>query len=104
MRHFARFTDPGFARVQSSSDNEQLKTSAWISPDGAQLTVVVLNTGGDMLDVSVDPGAFSVSKAEAFRTTYRPRESDRWRPLKAAGHEGVLRMPGRSIATLVLRH
>ncbi len=102
MRHFARYTDPGYRRVHTMNENDQLRSSAWISPDGKRLAVVVLNTGEQLLDVSVDFDSFAPAKAETFRTTYRPRESDRWRSLGSAGHGSVLRMPGRSVATIAL--
>jgi len=102
MRHFARYTDPGYTRVHTLNENDALRSSAWLSPDGGRLTVVVLNTGEEMLDVSLDLDSFTPSKAETFRTTYRPRESDRWRALGSAGSGSVLRMPGRSVATVAL--
>lgn len=101
MRHFARYTDPGYVRVHSISDDDDVKSSGWLSPDGKQLTVVLLNTGKEMLDVSMDPGDFAPTKTETFRTTFRPKESDRWRPLGDAGMQKVIRMPGRSAATVV---
>ena len=51
---------------------------------------------------SLDSGAFQAGAAETFRTTYRPKESDRWRSLGAAGKDGVVRLPGRSVATIAL--
>lgn len=102
MRHFARFTDPGDVRVHTLSDHDPVLSSAWLAPDGERLTVVLLNTSEEMVDVTVDDGLFDATTAETFRTTYRPRESDRWRSLGEAGQKGVVRMPGRSVATVVL--
>ncbi len=103
MRHFARYTDPGYVRIHTRSPESELKSSAWLSPDGKKLTVVVLNTSEEMLDVKLDPGDFQPSKAETYRTTYRPKESDRWRDLGDAGMGKVLRMPGRSVATIAFQ-
>jgi len=102
MRHFARFTDPGYVRVHTSTNHGPLLSSGWLSPDGSKLALVVLNTSDEMLDVSLDTGEFQASSAETFRTTYRPKESDRWRGLGAAGKDGVVRLPGRSVATIAL--
>ena len=102
MRHFARFTDPGYLRVHTATDHDTLLASAYIAPDNDTLTIVVLNTGSELLEVDVDPGGFAATKSETYRTTYRPGESDRWRALEGAGNQAPLRLPGRSVATVVL--
>ncbi|MBN2195073.1 MAG: hypothetical protein JW751_19810 [Polyangiaceae bacterium] len=102
MRHFSRFTDPGWVRVNAWTPDPALRASGWISPDDQALTVVLLNTGEKMLDVEVDLGGFAASKVETRRTTFRPSESERWRDLGDAGRNGVVRLPSRSIATIAL--
>lgn len=103
VRHFARFTDPGFVRVNAPTDNSRLIASAFVSPTGDRLTVVAINTGEQMLEVKVDPGAFKASSSAAYRTTFRPRQSERWTELGAEGIGDSLRMPPRSIVTLVMK-
>ena len=102
LRHFARYTEPSWVRVGSWMPDDRLRASAWLAPDAGALTVVLLNTTDAMLDVSVDPGAFAAASATTRRTTFRPGKSERWRDLGAAGRDGVLRMPPRSVATIAL--
>jgi glucuronoarabinoxylan endo-1,4-beta-xylanase len=101
VRHFARYTDPGYQRVASGSDAKGLLSSAWISPDEKRLTVVVLNTSKDPLNVRFSSGGFGEATSQVFRTTYRPGKSHRWSDLGAAGADRALRMPARSQVTVV---
>ncbi len=102
MRHFSRFTDPGWIRVGAWTPDERLRTSAWLAPDASALTVVLLNTANAMLDVSLDPGVFTATGVATRRTTFRPGKAERWRDLGAAGRHGVLRLPPRAMATIAL--
>jgi glucuronoarabinoxylan endo-1,4-beta-xylanase len=102
VRHFARFTDPGYQRIAAVAEGQGILVSAYIAPDEKQLTVVVLNTSSEPANLSVDPGGFAATKTQAFRTTYRPGKSQRWADLGAnAGATTPVRMPSRSVATFV---
>jgi glucuronoarabinoxylan endo-1,4-beta-xylanase len=102
MRHFARFTDPGYTRIGAQPSHDALLASAYVAPDQKQVTTVLLNTGREALDVTVHPGSFPVARASAFRTTYRPGRSKRWEQLPSPA-AAPIRLPGRSVATIVLR-
>jgi glucuronoarabinoxylan endo-1,4-beta-xylanase len=101
VRHFARFTDPGYRRIAAGSDAAGLLVSAWISPDDNQLTVVALNTSSEPHNVKVDAGGFVGKESKAFRTTFRPGHSQRWAALGAVGPDTAVRMPSRSVMTVV---
>lgn len=112
VRHFARFTDPGYVRVHTSSDGpndvSSLLSSAYVSPDGAQLTAVLLNTGTSVANVQlVYPSTFDTVEHSVV-TTFRPGKSHRWisTPVEVdttdSNSQLTLRLPARSTATLVL--
>ena len=46
LKHFARWTDPGWVRVDATSSVSAVRASAFVSPDGGSLTLVLLNTVG----------------------------------------------------------
>lgn len=100
LRHFARYTDPGYVRVGASTTTPGLLASAYLAPDATRLSVVLLNTNLVAMDVSVDHGAFAGEKSQAFLTSYRPGSSRRWQELGAPSG-GKLRLPARSVATVV---
>jgi glucuronoarabinoxylan endo-1,4-beta-xylanase len=106
VRHYARFTEPGDVRVGMRSDAADVVASAFASPAGDRVTLVVLNTGSSDATIRVDPGAFPAARASAFRTVFRPGKSERWAavwPEAGAALTGrTLALPPRSMATVVL--
>lgn len=103
LRHFARFTEPGFTRVAATSDDENLLASAYVSPDGRQVTLVLLNTADGVASVSLQPPG-EADSVEAYLTTFRPGHSQRWQSLTLASGQqtgAIARLPARSVATLV---
>jgi glucuronoarabinoxylan endo-1,4-beta-xylanase len=98
IRHFARYTDPGHMRVATRSSEATLLASGYVSPDERRLTVVVLNTSARSADIEFEPG-FAAVKSAVYRTSFRPGRSRRWEELGAV--KGALRMPARSVATVV---
>ena len=106
MRHFARFTDPGYVRVDAQSSNSDVRVSAYLAPDNSQLTVVILNTGSSNTQVTLDAtNNFSVAQSEIYRTTFTTGDagtSEYWNSLGSLDSNQPLTMPSRSVATLVL--
>lgn len=101
VRHFSRFTDPGYQRIAAGSDAKGILSSAYISPDEKQLTVVILNTLSEPVSLEIDNGGFASTSVKALRTTYRPGNSQRWADLGVIAPDTRVRMPSRSIATFV---
>jgi glucuronoarabinoxylan endo-1,4-beta-xylanase len=97
MKHFARWTDPGWTRVGATADASVIRSSAFVSPDGTSLTIVLLNT--DMADhvVAVDPGSFAFATTAVYRTS-GPSE----RAASVAYGPSAIPLPAQSIATLLL--
>lgn len=102
LRHYARFTNPGDVRVGAHADVAELRASAFLSPTGERLTIVILNTGPDPIDAKLDATDFGGAPSAAYRTIYRPGESEVWRELGLSPEDPVP-LPPRSIATVVLR-
>jgi O-glycosyl hydrolase len=102
LKHYARFTDPGYVRVGARSDAGDIRVSAFLSPAGDRLTVVVLNAGSQRMLVRLDPGGFPVQSSASYRTTYRPGKSEVWEDLGALPPTRVVSLPSRSVATVVL--
>jgi hypothetical protein len=96
MKHFARWTDPDWVRVGAASSAAEVRSSAFLSPDGASLTVVLLNTDTADHVVSVGIGA-----AFATTTVYRTSGTDERVTPVPYGADSIP-LPAKSIATLVL--
>jgi glucuronoarabinoxylan endo-1,4-beta-xylanase len=98
MRHFARFTDPGYVRVAAQSDAKDVIASAYVAPDNQRLTVVLLNTAKNLMNVQIDSGQFGATKVSVYRTVFRPGHSKRWETL---GSTTPVEMPAHSVVTAV---
>lgn len=100
MGQYARFTDPGWVRVQASTTTEGLLTSAWLAPDHAALSVVFTNNTAAPLVVAVNLGSKSVRSARltlsAFDGAERMSDLGEWTP------GSNISLPAHSIATLVV--
>ena len=96
LKHFARWTDPGWVRVDATSSVSSVRASAFVSPDGSSLTLVLLNTDSKDHLVSVKPGGFVDAALAVYRTS---GDSERAAPV-APESDGSIALPSRAIATL----
>jgi glucuronoarabinoxylan endo-1,4-beta-xylanase len=102
VQHFAKWIGVGWQRVAVTSSLGSVTASAFLSPDGARLTLVLLNTDGIAHQVTVDPGQADAG-ATGFATSavYRTSgASERTTPLGSLAAGGAFDMPSRAIATV----
>jgi glucuronoarabinoxylan endo-1,4-beta-xylanase len=99
LKHYARWVDEGWVRVDAASSLPAVKSSAFVSPDGLQLTVVLLNTDAAAHTVAVAPGGFAATTAAAYRSA---GAAERTTPVTVDAAPTV-DMPAQSIVTVTLR-
>ena len=68
LKHFARWLNPGWVRVDATSSVSAVRVSAFVSPDGGSLTLVLLNTGGKDHVVAVSLGGFAYGSLAVYRS------------------------------------
>ncbi|MBN1764497.1 MAG: carbohydrate binding domain-containing protein [Sedimentisphaerales bacterium] len=98
FKQFSAFIDAGWQRVDAASDYDNVRISAYISPDNKKLTVVIINTteiGTIPLDLSVD--GFSISKGEIYRSNL----IEKCFPAGSFDASGPLPLRPNSITTIV---
>jgi glucuronoarabinoxylan endo-1,4-beta-xylanase len=100
MSHYAARTDPGWVRVDAISEADTLLASAWLSPQGDALTIVLVNTGSTVLDAAIDPADEGWTTSEVRRTAFQGIE--RSARLGVDGGRSV-RVPGHGMVTVALR-
>ncbi len=99
MQHFAAHTDPGWTRVDAIAAGSGLLASAWVSPSGQDLTLVLINTRVVELSAQLKlPGDWLTS--DVTRTVFSGVE--RSTELGALSTQGVIRMPPESVVTVAL--
>jgi glucuronoarabinoxylan endo-1,4-beta-xylanase len=99
LSHFARFTDPGWVRIAAATDSSGLLCSAWSSPDGGAVTVVLVNPNARAMDVALaNSPALDIRSARVVRTAFSGVE--RSVELGVLSAERVVRLPGQAIVTV----
>ncbi len=100
LRHYALHTDPDWTRVDAASDADSLLASAWLAPGDDALTVILLNSGVESLDVKLELAQWATASSSVVRTVFDGIE--RSNELGALPSEGVLRVPAHGLVTLAL--
>ncbi len=92
--NFARFVRPGAFRIDATSDNSSLLTSAFIDEANGRLTIVALNLGAGPVSATLS-GDNLPTQFESYRTSLFEDLTD----LGTVGDQLIF--PGRSVTTLV---
>lgn len=100
LRHFARFTDPGWVRIDASSTLSELLVSAWRSPTSDALTVIVINSGSVEASFQLDLPAIGAVTSEVTRSSFNAAE--RSASLGAFSAKQLLKLPARAVMTIAL--
>jgi hypothetical protein len=77
-----------------------LLASAWSSPARDALTIVLINSAADSLEVALDLGTLQVGSTELRRTVFDG--SERFADLGVWPAQAAIPLPPRSIATVVI--
>jgi len=100
LKHFARWTDPDWVRVDAKSSAGSVRASAYLSPDGASVTLVVLNSDDKDHFVTVNPGTFPFGTLAVYRSSDGGAGGSERATVVAPEGDGSIALPPRSLATL----
>ncbi|MFA5423480.1 MAG: glycoside hydrolase family 30 beta sandwich domain-containing protein, partial [Phycisphaerae bacterium] len=97
FKQYSAFIHSGWQRVDITDDSDALRTSAYISPDNSQLTVVAINTSTDT-DIELDLSftGFTIQSGQVYRT------SQTQNCVNLGSYSNPVTMPARSVTTLSL--
>jgi glucuronoarabinoxylan endo-1,4-beta-xylanase len=99
MKHFSYFTGPGYHRVDTSTSNPAVKMSAYLSPNGKRLCVVILNTSDTQAaSFTLALNGYSSRKSAVYRTA----GTERFQDLGALPKTRQIDLPPHSIVTVSL--
>jgi glucuronoarabinoxylan endo-1,4-beta-xylanase len=99
FKHYVYFTDPGWHRVEASTDlgdTGNVRISAFKSPDSNQLTIVILNKSDNTTDLMLTLKGFIPSSSEIYRSS----QTENW--LYLGPYSPSLTSPTYSITTIHL--
>jgi O-glycosyl hydrolase len=75
FKHFSKFIDTGWERVDATINSDGLFLSAYINPSRDKLTLVLINMVDEVVQFSPDLGIFIPYRAEVYQTV-RPCRGD----------------------------
>ncbi len=103
LAHFARSTDPGWVRVDAANDEGPLLSSAWLSPDEASLTIILVNPEDSAVNAEISaPAPFDAFLAGAGVTRTVFGGVERSADLGPLSAERVVRVPGGAMVTIAV--
>jgi len=103
MKHFSYFIQPGYRRVSASDSDPNVRSSAYLSPDGLRLVVVLINTNATASStMNFNFGTFNVGNSSVYQTagTNTYAGTNTFLPLGSLTSPQVL--PPLSLTTVVL--
>jgi glucuronoarabinoxylan endo-1,4-beta-xylanase len=99
FKQYSAFTDSGWQRVETSTDNPGLRIAAFISPDNQKLTIVLINISADTdITLNFSLKGFSIAKGEVYRSS----KTEKCVHIGSINGPSPLKLPANSITTLAL--
>jgi glucuronoarabinoxylan endo-1,4-beta-xylanase len=103
MKHFSYFIQPGFKRVAVTNTDNNISSSAYLSPDGLRLVVVLINTSTAVPSYrNFNFGTFPVGQSSVFQTAGTNTYAGTNTFLSLGALSGAQTLPPQSITTVVL--
>ncbi len=97
FKHFSKFIDVGYERVECVNTNDAIKSLVFISPDGTEVVMVLLNVAGHTVSTNVVPAGWT---GEAS-TIYQSVEGNYFQYLGSVDASGLMDLPSESVTTIV---
>jgi O-glycosyl hydrolase len=69
MKHFSYYIQPGYRRVSAGDTDSNVRSSAYLAPDGSRLVVVLINTNATVASaMTFNFGSFNVGTSSVYQT------------------------------------
>jgi len=98
FKHYSAFTDPGWHRVEASTDSSDLRISSFISPDANEVAIIIINVSDVSIDLLLSLGDFSPDSSEVYRTS----ETEHTAYVGTFDQSQSLTLPPQTITTISL--
>lgn len=97
IQQYAKFTDPGYKRVDVSTSANDVKISGFVSPDKSKLTLILINKASSENTVALDLNGYSASNSVVYRTI--PDGTERFKKVGSLSGNTVT-LPAKSVVTV----
>lgn len=69
FKQYSAFTNPGWHRVEASTDSNDLRISAFKNDDDTELSIVIINISNVDINLTLSLGAFAPDSSAIYRTS-----------------------------------
>jgi len=97
LKHFAKFIDKGYTRIDVTNTNTELAVSAYKNPNKNQITMVIINRANITVDFAVNVGKTISSSA-----VYQSIDASYFQKVAGINAKNHLSLPARSLSTVVI--
>jgi len=98
FKQYSAFTDPGWHRVEASTDSSGLRISAFKNDDDTEMSVVIINVSDVDIDLTLSLGGFSPDSSGVYRTS----ETEHTKYSGTFDESQPLALPPQTITTISL--
>ncbi len=98
FKQYSAFTNPGWRRVEASTDSTGLRISAFRSPDNNEMAIIIINKSEVEISLSLSLGACSITSSAVYRTS----ETEHTAYIGTFSTSGPITVPEESITTISL--
>ncbi len=98
IKHFSKHIDAGHHRVEATSNNASVFTSAFISPDNSKLTLVIINNNASTKEIKLKVTGKTSTGISAFQS----KSGTYYKTIEVSKPADAISLPSKSITTVVL--
>jgi glucuronoarabinoxylan endo-1,4-beta-xylanase len=97
FKHFAKYIRRGYERVEATNTNEGIRSSVFISPDGTELVMVLINIAEHAVTTNAVPAGWQSTNSQIYQSV----EGNMYQSLGSVPASGELSLPAQSVSTIV---
>lgn len=99
VKHFSKYIQPGYRRVQAGNSNGVIRSSAFVNPDGNELVLVMINTSASDVTSTLGVEGYDITSSEVIQSV----DNNMYEAAPALTARDTVRLPASSVTTLVLQ-
>lgn len=104
IKHFSKHIDAGYKRVEiNDSADKGIEGSAFVSPDGNSVTVILVNPTTKALNYEIQVSGKEIAEMEAYQSRNSKRNSKCYEKIENLLPGGTINLPRESVTTIVLK-
>jgi glucuronoarabinoxylan endo-1,4-beta-xylanase len=98
IKHFAKNIDAGYTRISTKTNDSNLSTSGFTSPDKSKITVIIINRASSSKQIQFDIPGKTVSSFTAVQS----KESSYYKNIEITDFAKPITLQAKSITTIVI--